>query len=114
MFGGEKELWEDLVVVWQGLTPDCVWYVTKIINHRASEDPRAPKCVAGSELIASIWTMDAVKARSKQEAIMKYITLSGWTGDIWSVDEGPVVYSFLSPMPGGRSLYTLTRESEGC
>ena len=105
-----KELWEDLVVVWRGLTPDCVWYVTKVTNHHASEDPSAPKCVTGSELVASIWTTDAVKAGSKQAAIMKYIMSSGWTGDIWSVVEEPVVYRFLSPMPGDRSSYTLTKE----
>ena len=106
-----KELWEDLVVVWQELTPpDWVWHVTKVTNHHASEDLSAPKCITGNELISSAWKIGAVKAGSKQEAIMKYIMLSGWTGDIWSVVEKPVVYRFLSPMPGGRSSYTLTKE----
>lgn len=112
MRGEKKELWEDLVVVWQERTPSGVWYVTKVTNHRASEDPLASKCIAGSELVAGSWAVDAVKAGSKQEAIMKYIMSSGWTGDIWSVAEGPVVYMFLfpTPMPGCRSLYTLTKE----
>lgn len=85
MRGLKEELWENLVVVW----PDAMrgaWCVAEVINHRASEDPSAPKYVTHAELVNGALREDAIFAESKQEALLRYAASGRCRVAVWSVD----------------------------
>ena len=109
MHSMQKELWEDLAVVWQDFDSRD-WLVTRVTNHRASEDPSVPKCVTGCDLVGSrIISSNVIKAGSKHEALLKYAA-SGHAGNVWSIAGGePVLYRFLSPMQSN-TVYQLVKE----
>ena len=94
MRGGKKELWENLMVVWQDpvldgdmrdITLAGDWYLTRVVNHHASADPSAPKYITHDELVNSALHSDMINAGSKQEALLKYAA-SGRAGSVWSID----------------------------
>ena len=87
-----KELWEDLDVVWLDAN-DGKWYLTRVINHNASENKSAFRYVTYSEIIDSLFRTDVIFAKSKQEAILKY-AVSGRSGIVWRVSgDNPVLSS---------------------
>lgn len=110
MRGLKKELWEDLVVVWQDFDSRD-WVVTRVTNHQASEDPSAPKRVTGYELVVSrISSSNVIKAGSKPEALLKYAALGGRAGNVWSIaGSEPVLCRFLSVMQCS-TAYRLVKE----
>lgn len=84
----KKELWENLMVVWQdAMSGGRDWYITRVVNHHATENAVAPKSVADNELMASIIRGYMVKASSKEEALLRY-RVFGHAAAVWSIAGG--------------------------
>lgn len=110
----EKELWEDLFVVYQVTETGRVtetgqprWKLVRVINHNAPEDPSAPRRITHAELENGLLRGDVITAYSKQEAMLKHAA-SGRGGDVWSIKS-----SLVSEWLYGRALereYTIVKE----
>ena len=81
----EKELLEDLDVVWRDVK-DGKWYLTRVISHNASESGSKFKYVTHSEIMDSLFRTDVIFAKSKQEALLKY-AVSGRLGTVWRISK---------------------------
>lgn len=123
------ELWENLTVIWRCMSFDKLedpvnavlngnlsinislvekWYVTRIVNHNASCDPKAEHWVNGMELAGSMSNLHIVDGvDSKEEALLQYATLGG-VDEVWAVENDEIVSnSIANGYYGGANLPTV-------
>ena len=104
----QKELWEDLFVVYQVTEASKPrWKLVRVINHNAPENPSARRRITHAELENGLLYDDVITADSKQEAMLKHAA-SGRGGDVWSIES-----SLVSEWLYGRAFergYTLVKE----
>jgi len=94
MRGLKKELWENLMVVWEEWPsyPGCgPWFLSRVINHNASANPSAPKSVSYSEIAIGLTYDDTISAESKEAAMLRYAASGRAKGAVWSIAGGKQV-----------------------
>lgn len=91
------------MVVWQdAMSGGRDWYITRVVNHHATENAVAPKSVTDNELMASIIRGYMVKASSKEEALLRYRVF--WhVATVWSIAGGKA--SLPCQVPISRDIY---------